>query len=63
MNWGALGPDYLVKSERFYIHNRANPPEIDKNTWTLEVSGLPASWSTTGYCLSIQRQRSLSLCT
>ncbi|HKV39375.1 MAG TPA: molybdopterin-dependent oxidoreductase [Blastocatellia bacterium] len=39
MNWGSLGPDYLVHKNRLYIHNRATPPNIDLDTWTLQVTG------------------------
>ena len=50
MNWGALSPDYLVRRDRFYIHNRATPPDIDINTWTLEVSGNVANPFGVTYC-------------
>src|ERR1700754_4196661 len=40
MKWGPVR-DYAdtVPNDRFYIHNRARPPDIDRRTWRLEVTG------------------------
>ncbi len=40
MRWGPAA-DYgdTVPNERFYVHNRARPPMIDRRTWRLEVTG------------------------
>lgn len=40
MRWGQLyAQGYLVPNERFYVHNRCHPPQVDIQTWRLQVSG------------------------
>jgi DMSO/TMAO reductase YedYZ molybdopterin-dependent catalytic subunit len=40
MNWGELSvADAVVATERFYVHNRQPPPEIDIAAWQLTVAG------------------------
>jgi DMSO/TMAO reductase YedYZ molybdopterin-dependent catalytic subunit len=40
MKWGPV-QNYgeTVPSDRLYIHNRARPPEVDRRTWRLELTG------------------------
>ncbi|MBC6457868.1 molybdopterin-dependent oxidoreductase [Actinomadura sp. HBU206391] len=40
MKWGPAR-DYAetVPNDRFYIHNRARPPDIDRRTWRLRLTG------------------------
>jgi DMSO/TMAO reductase YedYZ molybdopterin-dependent catalytic subunit len=49
MKWGPVGRSVLhgppqeygdtIPSDRFYIHNRARPPDIDRRTWRLKLTG------------------------
>jgi sulfane dehydrogenase subunit SoxC len=40
MRWDALRhQDYLVPQSRWYIHTRANTPNVDLATWRLQVAG------------------------
>jgi len=40
MKWGPVR-EYgeTIPSDRFYIHNRARPPHIDRRTWRLKLTG------------------------
>ncbi|MEP7340513.1 MAG: molybdopterin-dependent oxidoreductase [Acidobacteriota bacterium] len=40
MNWGQIdGSNYFVTNDRFYVHNRSLPPQIDVASWELQVTG------------------------
>ncbi|MFF4123564.1 molybdopterin-dependent oxidoreductase [Microbispora rosea] len=40
MMWGPVGGyGDLIPNDRFYIHNRARPPHIDRSSWRLEITG------------------------
>jgi DMSO/TMAO reductase YedYZ molybdopterin-dependent catalytic subunit len=49
MKWGPVGravlagqlPEYgdAIPNDRHYIHNRSRPPEIDRDTWRLKITG------------------------
>jgi DMSO/TMAO reductase YedYZ molybdopterin-dependent catalytic subunit len=49
MKWGPVGKGVLhgqaqeygetIPSDRFYIHNRARPPDIDRRAWRLKLTG------------------------
>jgi DMSO/TMAO reductase YedYZ molybdopterin-dependent catalytic subunit len=49
MKWGPVGRGVLdgqvqeygdtIPNDRFYIHNRARPPDVDRRTWRLTLTG------------------------
>ncbi|MCW2916217.1 MAG: putative sulfite oxidase [Actinomycetia bacterium] len=36
---GEVGYGEFIPNDRFYIHNRARPPNIDRRTWRLKLTG------------------------